>query len=222
MTTKQRNFYIICGAILVAWYGYGFIANTERQLEFRHQQAVRAQQHQQAKPKPAPPAAKAPATPAGAKPLPAPRPAASTTAAAVTSLPPAPFAKLAGIWRGQAALEGRGICGLRFELTPNTPDTFTGYSSFTCASIAPLMSAKNRANQKSSLMNSRDPDSAILTGVLQDGAIHFHADKTIGTDINGCAVTSFTLTPFGVNRLAAEWQAGTCQGGHMVLLKALH
>jgi hypothetical protein len=220
MTTKQRNFYIICGAVIVAWYGYGFIANTERQMEFRHQQAIRAQQRQQAKPKPATPTAKAPATTAGAKPLPAPNPSAGTTAVAGTPHPPAPFARLAGIWRGQAALEGRGICGLRFELIPKTPDTFSGFSSFTCATIAPLMSAKTRANRKSALLNRMDPDSAILTGTLQDGAIHFHADKTIGTDINGCAVTSFTLTPFGANRLAAEWQAGQCQGGHMVLAKA--
>ena len=82
------------------------------------------------------------------------------------------------------------------------------------------MAAKNRKNQKEALLNRMDPDSAILTGTLQDGAIHFRADKTIGTDINGCAVSSFTLTPFGANRLAAEWAAGSCQGGHMVLAKA--
>jgi len=219
MTTKQRNFFIICGAVLVAWYSYGTIATMERQAQIRHQQAIRAQQRQQAKPKPAVPAAKAPASSAGTAPLPAPHPAAGKTTAAVTSQPPAPFAKLAGIWRGRAAIEGRGLCGLRFELTPKTPGTFTGYSSFTCASIAPLMSAKNRVNRKAAILNQVDPDSAILTGTMQDGAIHFHADKNIGTDINGCAVTSFTLTPFGSNRLAAEWEAGSCQGGHMVLAK---
>ena len=215
MTTKQRNFFIICGAILVAWYGYGYIADMERQAAFRHQQEIRAQQRQQAKSKPAVPAAKKTPLPAGAAPLPAPHPA-----AAVAPKPPAPFAKLAGIWRGQAAIEGRGICGLRFELTPKTPDTFSGYSSFSCANTAPLMAAKNRKNQKEALLNRMDPDSAILTGTLQDGAIHFRADKNIGTDINGCSVSSFTLTPFGSNRLAAEWQAGSCQGGHMVLVKA--
>ena len=220
MTTKQRNFFIICGAVLVAWYGYGYIATLERQAAFRHQQEIRAQQRQQAKPKPAVPAAKTPASQAGAAPLSAPHSAAGKAVAAVSLQPPAPYAKLAGIWRGQAAIEGRGICGLRFELTPKTPDTFLGYSSFKCANIAPLMAAKNRRNQKEALLNRMDPDSAILTGTLQDGAIHFQADKTIGTDINGCSVSAFTLTPFGSNRLAAEWQAGSCQGGHMVLVKA--
>ena len=220
MTTKQRNFFIICGAILAAWYSYGTIADMERQAQIRHQQAIRAQQRQQAKPKPAVPAAKTPPSQAGAAPLPAPHPATGKTAAAVAAQPPAPFAKLAGIWRGQAAIEGRGLCGLRFELTPKTPDTFTGYSSFSCANIAPLMAAKNRANQKTAILNRMDPDSAILTGTLEDGAIHFHADKNLGADINGCSVTAFTLTPFGSNRLAAEWQAGSCEGGHMVLAKA--
>ncbi len=82
------------------------------------------------------------------------------------------------------------------------------------------MAEKNRKNQKVALLNRMDPEAAILTGTMQDGAIHFHPDKNIGTDINGCSVSSFTLTPFGANRLATEWQAGSCQGGHMVLAKA--
>jgi hypothetical protein len=82
------------------------------------------------------------------------------------------------------------------------------------------MAAKNRKNQKEALLNRMDPDAAILTGTMQDGAIHFKTDKNIGTDINGCSVSAFTLTPFGSNRLAAEWQAGSCEGGHMVLAKA--
>jgi YD repeat-containing protein len=57
-----------------------------------------------------------------------------------------------------------------------------------------------------------------------DGANHRirrdRADKNLGADINGCTVSSFTLTPFGSNRLAAEWETGSCQGGHMVLAKA--
>jgi len=220
MSTKQRNFFIICGAVLVAWYVHGWIADMERQAAFRHQQAIRAQQRQQAKPKPAVPAAKKPPLQAGTAPLPVPNAAAGKTAAAATLKPPAPYAKLAGIWRGQAAIEGRGICGLRFELTPKTPDTFSGYSSFTCSNIAPLMAEKNRKNQKVALLNRMDPEAAILSGTLADGAIHFLPDKNIGTDINGCSVSSFTLTPFGVNRLAAEWQAGSCHGGHMVLAKA--
>jgi hypothetical protein len=218
MNAKQRKFFLICGAILVLWYLHGGYSDMQRQAAIRRQQAIRAQQRQQAKPKPAPPVAKKPATPSEATPLPAPHPDAGRNA--VAPQPPAPFAKLAGIWRGQTAIEGRGICGLRFELTPKTPDTFSGYSNFKCSSIAPLMGGKNRVNPKAALLNRMTPDAAILTGTLKDGAIQFHADKTIGTDSNGCSITSFTLTPFGSNRLAAEWQAGSCEGGHMLLAKA--
>jgi hypothetical protein len=42
-------------------------------------------------------------------------------------------------------------------------------------------------------------------------------DKTVGTDINGCAVTEFTVTPFGTNVVAAEWKEGACAGGNMLL-----
>ncbi len=74
MTTKQRNFFIICGAVLVAWYVHGWIADMERQAAFRHQQAIRAQQRQQAKPKPAVPAAKKPPLQRGRHPCPLPMP----------------------------------------------------------------------------------------------------------------------------------------------------
>jgi hypothetical protein len=63
-----------------------------------------------------------------------------------------------------------------------------------------------------------DPDSAILSGKVENGSIRFHVDRTIGKDINGCAIASLTLTPFGPNQLAAEWQdGGTCHGGHVIL-----
>jgi hypothetical protein len=64
-----------------------------------------------------------------------------------------------------------------------------------------------------------NPDAAILTGAVEKGAIHFHADKTIGTDINGCAVTDLTITPFGASAVAAEWQEGTCQGGNLLMTR---
>jgi hypothetical protein len=66
-----------------------------------------------------------------------------------------------------------------------------------------------------------DPEAAILTGTMrQDGAIQFHVDKAVGSDSNGCAPTSFTLTPFGSNQLAAEWQEKTCGGGHVLMQRA--
>lgn len=62
-----------------------------------------------------------------------------------------------------------------------------------------------------------NPDAAILTGTVEKGAIQFRADKTIGTDVNGCAVTDITITPFGASAVAAEWREGACQGGNLLM-----
>ena len=226
MTAKQRKFLLVCGVIVVVSYAARFVVTTAQQMAFHQQQVIQATQRQQAKAQ-ADAKAKtgaqaqvqapvhAPSSPTIAPALPAPQ--ASSGAPAGTVLPPSPFARLSGIWRGSAAIEGRGICGLKFELRQASADAFLGYSTFTCGTVAPLMSAKDRANPKSALMSQMNPDAAILTGAPKDGVIQFHVDKTFGRDINGCAVTSFTLTPFGANQLAAEWKAGECQGGHMML-----
>ena len=52
------------------------------------------------------------------------------------------------------------------------------------------------------------------------GAIHFYVDTTIGTDINACLASSFTLTPVVVNQIAAEWQEDTLHGGYMIMQRA--
>lgn len=197
MTAGQRKFFLWCGGILAAWWIFGLISGWTHQAAVRRQQALRAAQV------PAPrifPPSPAPS---------APRPPANLSAPG----------DLSGVWIGKAAVEGRGICGLWLELSEKSPDTYTGYSSFGCVNVAPLMSEQGR-NPKSAIINRLDPDTAILTGTMENGAIHFHIDKTMGTDINGCTVTSFTLTPFGATQLVAEWQSGECGGGHMMLVKA--
>jgi hypothetical protein len=111
--------------------------------------------------------------------------------------------KLAGIWRGRAVFDGLGQCDIRVELLEKTAGHLTGYSTFTCTPRGSPRPA--------------NPDSAILSGSVADGAVHFHIDKTIGTDTKDCAVTSFTVTPFGASQLAAEWEKGPCPGGHVIL-----
>ena len=198
MTEGQRRFFLWCGGILAAWWVFGLVSG------WIHHAAIRQQaRHVDTSPLPMP---YIPPSPAPS----APRPPANLSASG----------DLSGVWIGKAAVEGRGICGLRLELQQKEPDSYTGYSSFGCANAAPLMSEQNRANPKAALLNRMDPDTAILTGTMQDGAIHFHVDKTIGTDINGCALTAFSLTPFGATQLVAEWQSGECGGGHMMLVKA--
>ncbi len=98
-------------------------------------------------------------------------------------------------------------CDIRIEMTENPTAHYTGYSSFACHGTGRAATPV-------------EPESAILTGNFEKGAIHFHVDKTIGTDPNGCAVTSLTVTQFGVGQLAAEWEKGTCTGGHVILAKA--
>jgi hypothetical protein len=115
-----------------------------------------------------------------------------------------PSLKLAGIWRGKTAVGKLGVCDVRVELVENPAEHFTGYPSFSCG-------------------NGRAPanvDAAILTGALEGNAVRFHIDKTIGTDLGGCAVTSFAVTQFGANQLAAEWQKGNCPGGNVILQRA--
>src|ERR1022692_296191 len=129
-------------------------------------------------------------------------------------------ANLSGIWRGKTAIAGRGICALRFELSEKELGHFAGYSSLACANFAPLMSPQDRGNIAAAVLNKLNPADAILSGAMENGSIRFHVDKTIGTNSNGCAATSFTVTPFGSNQLAAEWQEGGCQGDHVILQKA--
>ncbi len=60
-------------------------------------------------------------------------------------------------------------------------------------------------------------ETAILSGAADKGSFQFRVDKVIGSDRNGCAPMSFTLTPFGSDQLAAEWQGQGCRGGHVIL-----
>ena len=65
-----------------------------------------------------------------------------------------------------------------------------------------------------------NPAAAILTGTPENGSLHFRVDKTVGADVDGCAATSFTAMPFGTNKIAVQWQDGSCQGGQIVLNKS--
>lgn len=122
---------------------------------------------------------------------------------------------------GRTALSGKGICDLRFELREKSdePGHFTGDSALTCRAYAPLVS-RDRRTPAAATLNRVDPEAAILSGTVEKGSFQFKTDKVVGTDSNGCAPTSFSLTPFGANLLAAEWQEGACAGGHMILHKA--
>jgi hypothetical protein len=211
ITKQQRKAILISLGVLIGSYVVRSLINGAMQMAYYQQQASRAAQRP--KPKAQPPAAVHSSVAAAS-------PTSPTLAIPVPQPQPSPFSKLTGVWHGRAVIPGKGLCNLRFELRESEPGHFSGYPSLVCSNVTSLMSRQVNANPASNLLNSVDPAAAILTGTVDNGAIHLHADKTIGTDINGCAMSSFTLTPFGKVLLAAEWQEGTCQGGHLIMERA--
>jgi hypothetical protein len=170
---------------------------------------------QRPKPKPVAPSPKVVPKVAAAVPPPAAKQATAPAApTAVTAPVPSEFTKLVGIWRGHVVLLGRGECDLRFELRPKDLGKFVGYSSFTCVAAGPLVT---KANSGTTILNRTNPEAAILSGVIEKESIRFTVDKVVGADSNGCAPSSFSLTPFGQDRLAADWEEPGCTGGHLVL-----
>lgn len=219
MTKKQRNFFLLCGAILVASYVIRSVVNFAHQQEYMRQQFMRAAQQQAKAQADAKARAKAKAEKDAAD-----RAKAQAGGATTANLPPAvvltTVSNLTGTWKGRGALTGHGLCDLRLELreTHEAPGHYTGYSTLSCLSISVLMTPKAR-NKASALQNRLTPAASILTGEPENGSIRFHVDTTINTDVNGCAATSFTATPFGTNRISVQWQEGSCQGGQIILGK---
>jgi hypothetical protein len=166
-----------------------------------YRRAVLAAQQRKAQEKPAPPAV----TP--------------TQKAQPTAAAPAPF-PYPGVWAGGAALEGKGFCDLRVELRDKqaTSGQFTGYWSLACRGYRPLVNA-DRSKLGAGWINRTNPEAAIFAGTFKDGTMQFALDKVMATDAEGCAPTFLAINPFGAGQLAAEWQEGTCPGGHMMLHK---
>jgi len=150
-----------------------------------------------------------------APPPPPPPDPAAVKAAAIA----AQFNKLAGDWSGAGVLPTHGLCKLSLQIRtiPDKPASYTGYSTTTCNPyIALTGKAATKTNMAQAAITSMAPTSVIMTGEVENGQIVFHVDRNIGTPPDGCAVTGFTVSPFA-EQVAAQWQAGTCQGGQMVL-----
>jgi len=228
MTNKQGKALLISVVVVISSYFFRDIVIGMMQLAFYRPPVNRPAARPQPKAKPPEPIARASAPPApGALPqpphsTPSTIPSAGRPAIPVKEVtPPSPFARFQGIWRGRAALDGRGICDLKFELRekPDEPGNFSGYSTMTCSAVGALMPGK-QVSVKEQTLNVMDPEAAIFNGKPENGSLQFRVDKTVGADSNGCAPTAFTLTPFGGNQLAAEWREATCRGGHMILGRA--
>jgi len=88
-----------------------------------------------------------------------------------------------------------------------------------CNNAGPLV-GRGVMSRKALALNRMDPETSILSGTLAKTSVELTAEKTVGTDNNGCSTSSVSLSPFGKGQLAAEFKEGTCSGGHMILRKA--
>jgi hypothetical protein len=125
-----------------------------------------------------------------------------------------PIGNLSGVWEGRAPMKTRGTCDLRLELNQNDPEKYSGYSRFSCINLAPV---NPQDTNITTMANRVNLDTAIMQGAVEKGSIRLHSDKTFGTDLNGCAVTDMTVTPFGNGGAMAEWQEGACPGGNLLM-----
>jgi hypothetical protein len=135
----------------------------------------------------------------------------------VAQIDPAFFSRLVGFWDGKGKVEGRGYCDLRIELQEPEPGLFAGYPRFSCLDYSPQNDAKLRSGVAAAVAYEPNPNTAVLSGTVENGTLRFKVEKVLGN--NNCAVTSFMLTPSGTNLLGAEWQQQGCPVGKMLLAK---
>ena len=163
-----------------------------------------------------------PSKPSPAVPMPANVPAAVANPLADTPADPA-YSAMLGKYMGGAILKTRECKGnLELGSNPAKPDQFTGYITIVCYApfthkeAMPFLST----DPVTAIGTESTPASAILSGKVVNGVIQLHADKTIQTLADGCPITGISISPFGDNQIAVDWQEGTCQGGQLIFHKA--
>jgi hypothetical protein len=132
----------------------------------------------------------------------------SHAATPVSAPPPPGLTRLTGYWEGRGYL-GTRVCILKVEIRRAPQDGFSAYTGLTCFPLGMRPSIYGNVR-----LNPPTPVSTIFSGAVADGALQFHADKTIAG--GRCPVTALTVTPFGAKQVAADWKDG-CRGGQMVL-----
>jgi hypothetical protein len=124
-----------------------------------------------------------------------------------------------GVWQGQSVI-ARGLCTLELEIRGQREDgRVAGFSSLTCL---PLTRAQAQQMGNAAALFSRlTPTSAILSGAWEKGALRFSVEKNIGGGAKGtgCAMHSFTATPFGTSALSTEWIDAACGNGQLMVKK---
>jgi hypothetical protein len=216
MNPKQKKLIWIAGIGVAIWYFAPTFINTARQQAMiREQQAARI--------------AKAQAM--AKSPLPAPSAAgtiAGTSAPGASSVTPLPadYERIFGVWQGAGPQPGLGMCNLRLELRKDAadPSRVSGFPVLACAPVMSPFSRPSASQTQNTVMSALSPMSAVLTGTVQSDSVQFSVDKVMGNAPGGCSLTSFTVTPFGVDLISAEWHEATCQSGDQrgqILLKRM-
>jgi|SRR5579863_333798 len=208
LTVKQRNFYIFCAVLVVGWFVIRFMTNAAQQAAFFRQQAIQ-QAQQRAR-------AEAAQRQAAARALQNPAPPAAPSKPPTIVL--TNLSNLEGMWMGSRIMNQRGLCTLRLELrpVPQKPDNYMGYSRLNCGPVPGVGPARFLPRP---LRDNLNPVAIVLTGTPEDGALHFTLDKTVVVPGDGCETSSFTVTPFGTNKVAVEWHEGECRGVQLLMDK---
>ena len=141
--------------------------------------------------------------------------------------PPSPeaiaAAKYTGVWVGSALMPDQSRCTIKLEVRVDDPLTkqLKGYESKTCIpSTLSFLGARPSPKTIHEAIVDTAPVSSVMTGRPQDGGLSFTVDQTIGAPPDGCQLSGFNITDFGLSQVMAQWQEGTCPTGKMLLKKA--
>ena len=124
---------------------------------------------------------------------------------------------LNGKWLGYAPVENRGTCGMILQINNLfNPGQLSGAVNVGCIAPPAARYSLSTRPDPNAIANSRVPTSATLTAPINAGTLQFHVDKNLG---GNCPLTTFSLTPFALNQMAAEWK-DTCGSGQLILTKS--
>jgi hypothetical protein len=134
--------------------------------------------------------------------------------------PTATPSRLTGMWVNQQAVASAELCTVNLEIRDKGQGEVNGYVKLLCyPTMAYFAKHHEPVNPQAVLTKVLNPIAAIMSGGVKDGAVAFHVDKVVGTQEDGCGLTAFTVTPFGSDEIAIEWQRGACPGGQMTLTR---
>jgi len=134
------------------------------------------------------------------------------------ALPPEAQARFLGIWEGQSYAADNTTCRVHLEirLSPDKPGYVSGYESRACFNIPQFANSAPKGGLQQALRE-YTPVATVMTGSLAEGDLAFRVDKTIGTSPFQCPLTSYAVSPFGLQGIVAQWRTSCSLDGQMVL-----